>query len=413
MNCILVAVEYFSASFVMFDIVLKREKNYFRIFAIISLIILEEIVFVLTDYNDFVAIGFAFLSCFLLFEIKGTEFLKLFFIVHPCIAILETPFYHLAGLVSGGHFQTFIAEASLILFFLGIFLFRKRQRGWLSFYDPAWKFLIAILWIMAWMMSYFQYILQYVYSDRARVSGNFLFISGSIAMNVLIVAMLRYIMTVRKVQFEMGFIEKYNEQQRMYFLKLLEHEQETRKFRHDINNQIIQLKDYCEKQEYEKLELFLTEMSEQCVFIKRKNFDVGNEIVNVVLDYYLSSLDDTVSVRVKGYMEDENDFTQRDLCILFSNLVKNAVEAIVRQTEGQKEIIIWIQQKDRKLLIYTENTFDQQEVTQKKDGTIKADRNNHGFGTQIIDEIVEKYQGNCLRMVNEEKYMVELHFLRK
>ena len=140
---------------------------------------------------------------------------------------------------------------------------------------------------------------------------------------------------------------------------------------------------------------------------------MGNEIVNVVLDYYLSSLDDTVSVRVKGYMEDENDFTQRDLCILFSNLVKNAVEAIVRQTEGQKEIIIWIQQKDRKLLIYTENTFDQQEVTQKKDGTIKADRNNHGFGTQIIDEIVEKYQGNCLRMVNEEKYMVELHFLRK
>ena len=199
MDCILVAAEYFSAAFVMFDIALKREKHRFRIFAIISLSILEEIVFVLTDYNDFVAIGFAFISCFLLFEVKGMEFLKLFFIVHPCIAILETPFYHMAGLVSGGHFQTFIAETSLILFFLGIFLFRKRQRGWLSFYDPAWKFLIAILWIMALMMSYFQYILQYVYSDRARVSGNFLFISGSIAMNVLIVAMLRYIMTVRKV----------------------------------------------------------------------------------------------------------------------------------------------------------------------------------------------------------------------
>ena len=196
-------------------------------------------------------------------------------------------------------------------------------------------------------------------------------------------------------------------------MKLLEHEQETRKFRHDINNQIIQLKDYCEKQEYEKLERFLTEMSEQCVFIKKKNFDVGNEIVNVVLDYYLSSLDDTVSIRVKGYMEDENDFTQRDLCILFSNLVKNAVEAIIRQTEGQKEILLWIRQKDRKLLIHIENTFDQKEVSQKKDGTIKADRINHGFGTQIVDEIVRKYQGNCLRMVNEEKYMVELHFLRK
>ena len=413
LNCILVAVEYFSVAFVMFDIALKRGKNYFRILAIISLIILEEIGFVLIHYNDFVAIGFAFLCCFVLFEVKGTEILKLFFIVHPCVAILETPFYHLSGLISGGFFQTFIAEASLILLFFGIFLFRKRQRGWISFYDPAWKFLIAILWIMALMMSYFQYILQYVYSDRARVSGNFLFISGSIAMNILLVAMLRYIMTVRKVQMEMEFIEKYNEQQRMYFLNLLNHEQKTRKFRHDINNQIIQLKDYCEKQEYEKLELFLTEMSEQCVSIKGKNFDVGNEIVNVVLNYYLSSLDDTVFVRVKGYMEDETDFTQRDLCILFSNLVKNAVEATERQTEGKKEILIWIKQKDRKLMIHIENTFDQNEISQKKDGTIKADRRNHGFGTQIIDEIVRKYQGNCLRMVKEEKFTTELHFLKK
>ena len=62
--------------------------------------------------------------------------------------------------------------------------------------------------------------------------------------------------------------------------------------------------------------------------ISKYDYDVGKEIVNTILNYYLLPIKDKCKIDVKGYISDSLDIARRDLCILVSNLVKNAVEAV-------------------------------------------------------------------------------------
>ena len=45
---------------------------------------------------------------------------------------------------------------------------------------------------------------------------------------------------------------------------------------------------------------------------------------------------DKCKIDVKGYISDSLDIARRDLCILVSNLVKNAVEAVEQVPDIQK-----------------------------------------------------------------------------
>ena len=416
LECFLTTLEFIAFASVILGLELRKENIGYRICGLLLLCTAGGFLRILQVDIPISFIGvsiiIAWLNCYLLFEVKGKAFLKLILISYPCIVILENPFFHLAGLLffENNDFKTMIAEISLILPFSVVFLLRKGKRGFLSFSDPAWRFFIIILWIMTFMMSYFQYVLEHIFLVRARVVGDLLFIGGSVTIDILIFAMIHYLNRVRRTQVELEFIQKYGEQQKEYFIRLLDREQDTKKFRHDISNQFMQLKSYCETGDYEKLQEFLDEMIEELHQVSGKGYEVGNEIVNVVLNYYFSTLPEEVTVSVSGYMREETSFSQRDLCVLFSNLVKNAAEAVGRCKGEKKEITLLFRQTEKGLSIHIDNTFETEELSKRAAGTVKEEKEQHGFGTQIIDEIVKKYRGDCVRTAEGEKYIVEIRF---
>ncbi|MBR1741407.1 MAG: GHKL domain-containing protein [Lachnospiraceae bacterium] len=415
-TCILTTLEYVAFIYIILDVKLRKERMLSRGILIAFLLGAGGLFEMFADNGknssvEWLYFFIAWLNGCLLFEVQFRAFIKLFFMTYPCILMAEAPFYHFAGEFpkTDAAFQNLVAEISLLFLLLMIFFFRKGKKGFLSFSDPAWKFVIAILRIMALMMSYFMFVLEHIYLSRAKAAGDLVFIGGSIAINILIVAMIRYLNGIRTAQTEMDFMEKYHEQQKDYFMKLLSREQETKKFRHDIGNQLLQLQSYCMNGEYEKMQSFLEEVVHDFHMVRGKVYDVGNAIVNVILNYYFTDIQREVIVRVSGYIEEDIQISQRDLCILFSNLVKNAVEAVERCNWKEKEIILRLSQNEKGIAIYVENTFDSEELEKKAEGTIKDEKEQHGFGTRIIDGIVEKYHGDCIRMAEGEKFILEIY----
>ena len=111
-------------------------------------------------------------------------------------------------------------------------------------------------------------------------------------------------------------LEKQNEQQREYFAQLLKKEQDTRQFRHDLIAELLELKNYCEKEEYDRLDAYLAEMLGSISEISKRQYDVGNDIVNTIINYYFLPIQESCHVSVKGYMGEEQEVSQRDLCII-------------------------------------------------------------------------------------------------
>ena len=79
---------------------------------------------------------------------------------------------------------------------------------------------------------------------------------------------------------------RYNSQQKEYFLLLLRKEEETKRFRHDILNHLLCLQDQLKRENYSDAKLYLDNVLKDLNVIREMQYDVGNEIFNVLLINY-------------------------------------------------------------------------------------------------------------------------------
>ena len=126
------------------------------------------------------------------------------------------------------------------------------------------------------------------------------------------------------------------------------------------------------------------------------DYDVGNEIINTILNYYLSPIKSACKITVKGYIPDELSITRRDLCIIVSNLIKNAVEAVETVESSHRYITVVIKSGKIFLDIKINNSCNKADgiFVDGKITTSKKDKNNHGFGMKNIENVVKKYDGD-------------------
>lgn len=187
--------------------------------------------------------------------------------------------------------------------------------------------------------------------------------------------------------------EIQNKLQREYFKKLIARETETKRFRHDIINDLLQFQNYCANKKYDKLEHYLENTLGAVYEIHNNYYNVGNDIVNTVLNYYLLPLKESHTISVQGYISGKISMDERELCILVSNMVKNATEALQKIKDGY----LWIKIREGEEFLYIEvkNSFQGEVVFDKKGMPIssKKNRENHGIGTYNIVDIAKKMVG--------------------
>lgn len=268
----------------------------------------------------------------------------------------------------------------------------------------------AALFAIEAMISYFTFVLVDVLQIDGEMIGLGIVIAGGVVIVVLILLMIYYFNVQNKYQIENSILESFNEQQREYFEQLLEKEQRTRQFRHDIIAELIQMKNYEDRKEYKKLGSYLDEMLSDISSISKYDYDVGNEIVNTILNYYLLPIKDKCKIDVKGYISDSLDIARRDLCILVSNLVKNAVEAVEQVPDKEKYIFFEIKNGNIFLKINMRNTYAEHTGITKagKTYTTKGDKKNHGLGIKNIENMLRRYNGHAEYKIEDNCFVSEI-----
>lgn len=264
----------------------------------------------------------------------------------------------------------------------------------------------VVLVLVMNLMSFLLF--EYVEYKAARVGEIFLFL-GSVAVCVLLFSLIYSFNATQEYSMQAELLERQNEQQREYFEQMLKKEQDTRQFRHDLIAELLELKNYAEEREYEKLNNYLSEMLGEISAISKRQYDVGNNIVNTIINYYFLPIRESCEIKVRGYMREEQTVSQRDLCIIVSNLVKNATEAVERVQNQHREILFKVCQGEKSLNIHLENTLEGE--VKMKGGipvTTKADKRSHGLGLINVRSIVEKYQGSYSFNIETHRYMVDI-----
>ena len=185
---------------------------------------------------------------------------------------------------------------------------------------------------------------------------------------------------------------------------------ELRAIRHDIKNQYAYMDVLLSEKRYDELLEFF-DQNKQANSKPLSGIDCGNLVLNTILNL------EQGRAHAQGCVLDHRifvapqlPFAETDLCSLFTNLIDNALEAIQRQNIANGVVEVGINQKNAGLYICVLNPVDEQlgRETLLSCKTTKKDKTMHGYGVRIVDGIVQKYNGQISRSIENGKYRVDI-----
>lgn len=211
---------------------------------------------------------------------------------------------------------------------------------------------------------------------------------------------LYYQAKIKSFNREMEIVNKYNNMLEQNYEKVSDYYKENAKLYHDMRHHFSILHNMIEKEQPDEAKRYIEQIIEP---IKHSNVlcRSGIEMLDVVL-YEMEKKAGQKNINIDFEVHTVSEqiaIDKKDLCLLFVNLLDNAVEAAV------KEVAVSIKQNNKMMFIKIVNDYKVKPVEENgRFITTKQNKSQHGWGMQIIDQIVSRYEGDIEYRV-DEKYV--------
>ncbi len=203
---------------------------------------------------------------------------------------------------------------------------------------------------------------------------------------------------------------EYFRMQGSYYQKVYENQQNLKAFRHDLNSHIICIKELANEGDMRGLNDYIDQILKQKEQFSANVYS-GNKIVDAVISDIISqNMNNGINIVFRGSLPEKLNILPYDLCTIFSNVVKNAVEACLKlDNEIEKRIDISVNIYKNNIGILIINPI-KEEVTVKNGKllTSKKDKEWHGFGIENMKRAVKKYEGDIQFKSQDGKFMTDI-----
>lgn len=192
--------------------------------------------------------------------------------------------------------------------------------------------------------------------------------------------------------------------------KILENnEQEVRKLKHDMNNNILVLKNLIDKNNIDTAKEYLNELSikigkvSSTVYTKNYTLD---SVLNI--EAKKAQLYD-ISYKVSIISSHEIFISSIDISTILCNALDNAIEGA--KDSKKKLIYISIEIKKDRIYIIIQNSISETDNINLISN--KQDKKQHGYGLKNIKEIVNKYEGYIDFKIDEDIFILDIKLENK
>jgi len=368
--------------------------------------------------SDVIFISAVIIICFLLLQKKIQIIIAFFgFIAISIIDILIAGVVCLilgysTDMVMSNRLMLFVLNSiSLIILFVAAAIMQIRRKEKVDFQRKFDKgFMRSLLLAGVGLLCLIIYVVPIQYfsllstDEEARVSSLLgVTLSGIFFLVISISALVnRY--AKERYQEENQIYKVIFQGQKDYYESMIERDKETRKLRHDMQQHFHLIDAYLEMGDIKLAKEYLENMMSRLENTSLVN--TGNNILDIVIKDVWR---DTGEIRLvwKGGFPEKTRIRDIDMCILFSNLLRNAIEA-THQSEQEKKIEVHIKTIMKNIYIRVENPVDNPvEFKKKRPITTKADKIQHGLGTINIKDVVKSYNGHCEYKI-DSRFAIEI-----
>lgn len=385
--CILILIVLLSPfAFLLNDI-------YIFILSFVFLFFVNHIFTITNIGNHILQIAFSFFTVTLLYDMG-----ILFFI------ILERSF-HLSSSTNVKNFLSMLSVIVSVLTYKGIL--KKCQLGSLDKSKFKYFIIFFLLLIADFIIShgFFEYILaQNETQFFFIINLAYILISIGFFAELMLIIYFMAMSEIHKANAKMASM--YLEMQKNYYEYLEKREEDTRRFRHDIQNHLTMIRLLYQESRYPEMEHYFDELDVKTATLSR-NINVGNEIINALLNYYESYMEKNfIHLSINGHFPASLNISSYDLCTIFSNLLDNALEALCNYKNAIVKINLAYD--DTHYIISAQNPCKGNLKHPKPLPTTKSDTQNHGYGLKNIKDTVHKYQGIINISIENDTFRIDI-----
>lgn len=223
-----------------------------------------------------------------------------------------------------------------------------------------------------------------------------------------------FILYIKRVNAEMEQLVEdellLQEMQKRYYESLLEKEENTRRYRHDMANHLLCLNRFAEERDLAPLQEYLLKMRQELQEIQKNNYESGNRIIDIITNHYIEALPSYTEVKITGRVQIHMD--DMKLCTVYGNLLQNAIEEI-RCCQDKALLDIRFEQGTQFCKISIRNSLSKTSLQKSKNQLLKSkksDRRDHGLGLSNAARAAEALNG-ILELKKEENYFLAVLIL--
>ncbi|MBO4616949.1 MAG: GHKL domain-containing protein [Lachnospiraceae bacterium] len=199
--------------------------------------------------------------------------------------------------------------------------------------------------------------------------------------------------------------EELNRMQKIYYETIMKKNEDIRKFRHDIQNHYMCIKQMADGGEYEELSNYISQMQEELRCLNSGIYNTGNSVLDILLTYYCSKVPEGTKLVVDGKADLSLD--EMKICTIFSNLLKNAVEELDKvadESGNEKEFTInMIKTGDYNTIKITNTAITKKDVDNLR--TMKEEE-GHGLGLKNVKKAVDDLRGRIDMESSDKRFSV-------
>lgn len=165
--------------------------------------------------------------------------------------------------------------------------------------------------------------------------------------------------------------------------------------RHDLKNHFQALYNMLTDKHYDNAKAYIksTGLVEDIKYGKIHTGEIAfDAIINSKLyEAEKMGIETTVNCKIPSDIE----ISDIDICVLFGNLLDNAIEGCMRADTDNKKISLYVEYIKSRLICRIKNTSNKTETVNGSFVSPKSDKDEHGIGIINIKSIVLKYDGIC------------------
>lgn len=278
--------------------------------------------------------------------------------------------------------------------FIGALCWRAKrlQRIVKDFWEGIifWEYLILllVLWLVSMLLGGMQ---GYLYDVITTSKRELVYLFGVIGVIFFLLCYLWLFYTRRskeRLEEVNRVSNNYMELQKSYYESSLKQYEDMRGFRHDINNHLHILSELGKEGKDAELKEYIGRMTED--YDKVKVVHTGNFVADCIISHAIQGLEaeENFSFQIDGHFPKKFPMEDIDFCILLSNLLSNAVEAL--EKEKRKLLQMEVKRYDEWLYLIVANNTTKEKIDFSHTSKQEA---NHGYGISNVRRIVEKYNG--------------------